>query len=263
MKRASQLAVGLLLALALQRVAGAQTATVMTDKADYAPGTVVTITGSGWQPGETVTLSLVESPLVDTHPDLYATADANGNISNNQFSPDDHDADITFILTATGQMSGLQAQTVFTDSTSLKSVAVGTQTPASIPLGSSATYTITVAFAGNGSCTVALSITTALPTGATASFSPNTLTGVASNPDLTSTLTINTTGSTPAGTTSFTVQAKGTDGTGNDCTNADVRTATGSLVVSSPTVRRKGQTIVASLLPEESFIVIRRQRSSL
>src|SRR5207247_1168756 len=31
-------------------------ATVKTDKDDYAPGEVVTITGSGWQPFETVTL---------------------------------------------------------------------------------------------------------------------------------------------------------------------------------------------------------------
>ncbi len=93
----------------------AQSATVMTDQADYAPGTIVTITGSGWQPGETVTLSLVESPLVDTHPDLTAVADADGNIVNNQFSPDSHDLAITFTLTATGNSSGLQAQTTFTD----------------------------------------------------------------------------------------------------------------------------------------------------
>src|SRR5437016_12804387 len=45
-------------------------ATVKTDAADYAPGTTVTITGTGWQPGETVTLSMVESPLIDTHPTM-------------------------------------------------------------------------------------------------------------------------------------------------------------------------------------------------
>ena len=115
MKRALAFAAALLLALALQGIAMAQTATVMTDQSDYAPGTIVTITGSGWQPGETVTLSFVESPLIDTHPDLTAVADANGNIFNNQFSPDSHDIDITFTLTATGGTSGLQAQTTFTD----------------------------------------------------------------------------------------------------------------------------------------------------
>lgn len=256
MKRAAQLTLGLLLALASQRAAVAQTATVITDQADYAPGTIVTITGSGWQPGETVTLNLVETPLIDTHPDLYATADANGDIFNNQFSPDSYDGDISFTLTATGGTSGLQARTTFTDSTSLKTVAVGTQTPASIPSGGSATYTVTVGFAGNGSCTVALSITTALPTGVTASFSPSTLTGVASNPDLTSTLTITTTGSTPAGTSPFTVRAQGTGGVGNDCTSAASATGTGSLVISSPSVRRKGQTIVASLFAEERYSLV-------
>jgi hypothetical protein len=115
MKRALQFALGLLLALGLQGTAMAQSATVMTDHADYAPGTIVTITGSGWQPGETVTLNFVESPLLDTHPNLYATADASGNITNSQFSPDSHDISITFTLTATGQTSGFQVQTTFTD----------------------------------------------------------------------------------------------------------------------------------------------------
>jgi hypothetical protein len=49
-------------------------ATVKTDQSDYAPGTTVTITGSGWKPGETVTLSFLESPLIDTHPTLTATS---------------------------------------------------------------------------------------------------------------------------------------------------------------------------------------------
>lgn len=131
MKRALQFALGLL--LGLHGLAAAQTATVMTDRSDYSPGQIVTITGTGWQPGETVTLSFVESPLLDTHPDLYATADANGNILNTQFSPDDHDISVTFTLTATGQISGLQAQTIFTDSKNL-----------------------TVTFAGNGTGSVAV-----------------------------------------------------------------------------------------------------------
>ncbi len=66
-------------------------ATVKTDQSDYAPGTIVNISGSGWQPGETVTLTLVESPLIDTHPVMTAVADTFGRISNNQFSPDIHD----------------------------------------------------------------------------------------------------------------------------------------------------------------------------
>ncbi|HEX5234993.1 MAG TPA: Ig-like domain repeat protein [Silvibacterium sp.] len=88
---------------------------VKTDAADYAPGTPVNITGGGWRPGETVTLHLQELPYFDSHPDLTAVADSNGNISNNQFAPDVHDIDIRFYLTATGSAS--QAQTTFTDAT--------------------------------------------------------------------------------------------------------------------------------------------------
>src|SRR5204863_6441433 len=51
-------------------------ATVKTDKADYPPGTTVNITGSGWQPGEIVALTLVESPLIDTHGPYAVQADA-------------------------------------------------------------------------------------------------------------------------------------------------------------------------------------------
>ena len=90
-------------------------ATVKTDASDYAPGSLVTITGTGWQPGETVTLTLVESPLIDTHPVMTAVADGQGNITNNSFSPDSHDIGIRFTLTAVGQTSNNTAQNTFND----------------------------------------------------------------------------------------------------------------------------------------------------
>src|SRR6266850_12024 len=88
-------------------------ATVKTDAADYPPGNTVNTTGSGWQPGETVTLTLVESPLIDTHGPYTVTADANGNISDSSFTTDEHDLNVKFSLTAVGSVS--QAQTAFTD----------------------------------------------------------------------------------------------------------------------------------------------------
>src|SRR4029077_11900442 len=91
-------------------------ATVKTDAADYPPGSTVNITGSGWQPGETVTLTLVESPLIDTHGPFMAIADANGNISDSSFVTDAHDLFVTFSLSAVGSVS--QAQTKFTDANS-------------------------------------------------------------------------------------------------------------------------------------------------
>ena len=66
-------------------------ATVKTDRLDYAPGETVTITGSGWQPGERVTLTLDEFPNIDVHAPLTAVADAVGTFVNTDFAPDSHD----------------------------------------------------------------------------------------------------------------------------------------------------------------------------
>ena len=100
--------------------------TVQTDQSDYPPGTPVTITGSGFQPGETVTIQLVESPLIDTHGPYTVQADANGNISDSSFVTDVHDIDVRLYLTAAGQTSGFQAQNTFTDSQNLTITFLGT-----------------------------------------------------------------------------------------------------------------------------------------
>ena len=90
-------------------------ATVSTEHADYAPGERVTITGSGWQPGETVTLLIREEP--ETHPDITAAAvaDAQGRLVNTDFTPGPTDAGRSFTITAVGRLSGRVAQTVFSD----------------------------------------------------------------------------------------------------------------------------------------------------
>jgi uncharacterized protein GlcG (DUF336 family) len=96
----------------------AQDATVTTDKLDYAPGEYVIITGSGWEPGETIVLHFDEEPKPATcllSHDLTATADASGNFTNSQFLVKENHLGVTFTLTATGQTSGLIATTVFTD----------------------------------------------------------------------------------------------------------------------------------------------------
>ena len=90
--------------------------TVTTDKPEYAPNTVVTITGGGWTPGETVTLVLHEQPTREPDITLTATADASGSFQNTSFKPDVHDERIDFVLTAEGQVSGVFAQTLFADS---------------------------------------------------------------------------------------------------------------------------------------------------
>ncbi len=93
----------------------ANAATVTTDKDDYVPGETVIITGSGWQPWETVELYILEEPEIHPGETLYADADGAGEISNNEYVIQDHDLGQTFTLTATGLTSGMIAQTTFTD----------------------------------------------------------------------------------------------------------------------------------------------------
>ena len=87
-----------------------------TDKIDYQPGEMVSVTGSNWQPGETIIMVLSEEPTTHEAITLTSVADENGNFTNTNFSPDLHDLGVKFTLRATGQSSGKTAQVQFTDS---------------------------------------------------------------------------------------------------------------------------------------------------
>jgi hypothetical protein len=79
------------------------------------PAPLLAISGSGWQPGETVSLVLRDLSQPELDQTFSATADASGEIFNDQFSPDVRQAPVTFLLTARGNSSGLKAQARFTD----------------------------------------------------------------------------------------------------------------------------------------------------
>ncbi|MFE3849479.1 hypothetical protein ACFX5D_16085, partial [Flavobacterium sp. LB3P45] len=96
-------------------VAFAQLAAVETNKSDYAPGSYVIITGSNWQPDEMVKLTLVETPFIHPEQYLYVIADSLGNIYNNEYLIEVHDIGQSFTLSATGLISGFNAETLFTD----------------------------------------------------------------------------------------------------------------------------------------------------
>ena len=120
-----------------------QYATVMTDKDDYAPGETVTITGSGWQPGEWVALSLLEAPEYDTHPLIAVQAQPDGTIRSTEFSPDAHDLGIRFYLTAYGLLS--EAQSTFTDATPTR-IQTSSMSPGSGACGATTTVSATLEF---------------------------------------------------------------------------------------------------------------------
>ncbi len=96
-------------------VLNSSVATITTDKIDYAPGELVTINGTGFQPNENITLNLHEEQAI--HPDrtFTAVADAEGNFVNTDFTPESHHFGVAFLLTAKGGQSSYVAQTTFTD----------------------------------------------------------------------------------------------------------------------------------------------------
>src|SRR5215210_4310902 len=62
--------------------------TIQSDKADYAPGELVTLTGSNWQPGESVHIYVNDTYGATWKHDVYVDADASGNITDQFNLPD-------------------------------------------------------------------------------------------------------------------------------------------------------------------------------
>src|SRR5215218_6132629 len=86
---------GMLVAFALASPARADvydpadwTPSVWSDKADYAPGELVTLAGAGWQPGETVNIVVNDDAGRTWRRDVDVTADATGAITDSFNLPD-------------------------------------------------------------------------------------------------------------------------------------------------------------------------------
>lgn len=225
---------------------------VQTDKLDYYPGEVVHITGAGWTPGETVDLHIESScGCWDGSWDSSSVADDLGNIANDGFVVQDEHLGVAFILTAYGETSGQIATWAFTDSPKIGSVSVGAQSPNPVLQGSSASYTITISrgsgSGSSGSVSCAMSVTSALPAGVIASFSPSSPTMGSSSSSTTTTLTLSTTGATPIGSTGFTVRATA----GNP---GDFAEGSGTLVVAASNTAPTLTAIANKLVDELSLL---------
>src|SRR6266498_3034747 len=121
-------------------------AKISTDRRDYLPGDTVTLSGTGWASGETVTVNLHEDPLVHDDRMLTAVADASGSFTNRDFAPEAHDFGLRFVLTATGETSGMRAQTTFTDGDAKDGDGTMSVSPDSLTAGQSG-VTLTFTFA--------------------------------------------------------------------------------------------------------------------
>ena len=148
---------------------------VQTDKLDYSPGQTATITGSGFQAGETVDMQVVNTStgLPSGNPPTWtATADAQGNIQTSWTCTSDL-AGASLELDATGESSGLAASEAFTDSSNANSgdgTMTVTTTPTTVYAGSTGdnlTFTFS-APNGNHPFNSGSQATVAIPTGWTA-----------------------------------------------------------------------------------------------
>src|SRR5207248_1025030 len=99
-------------------------ATLTTDQEDYQPYTYVYITGTGFTPGETVNMIVVQlSPNPASYEPWDVVADANGNVATSWYVFSEDLIGATMQVTGTGQTSQLTASATFTDAVPPEGVA--------------------------------------------------------------------------------------------------------------------------------------------
>jgi hypothetical protein len=231
---------------------------IQSDQADYYMGSFVTLTSGNWQPNEWVVLYVNDDSGQTWSLTVNVQADPSGAFTYRFSLPYWFVA--TYRVIATGAVSGVATMT-FTDSTKVGSVTVGAQTGVlTTGTAGSATYTIIVIRDATGAFDAALSLTTILPSGATASFSRGTLAACGGPGDktcfdssnntirfasgdnsLTVLVTIITTAASPAGSTPFTVKAA--------TSAADFATGNGTLTIAG----KANQTITFGTLSGKIF----------
>jgi hypothetical protein len=86
---------------------------ITTGHAYYSPGSQPVVTGSGWQPNETVTIVRQDARPDRRRVTLEATADERGNLQLSNLSAASQTDSINYTITAIGNSSGYVAQTVY------------------------------------------------------------------------------------------------------------------------------------------------------
>ncbi len=212
----------LLSVLLIGSVSFAQEVTLDQADLDYAPGETVYITGTGWEPGEEISLMVINETYeylnyTDRYAEWFVTADENGNFTSSWNVTED-ELNTSLVLTAWGQVSGFKYQVFFSDGNAVI-ISVGSQSgPVDTGVGGSVTYNVSALRDGaNNAFSTTLSVS-GLPAGVTTSFSTNPLEFPKNQPNITlsSTLSLTVGSSVPAGNYPFSVTASGggTSGTG-------------------------------------------------
>ena len=206
---------------------------ITTDKDDYQPGDTVYFSGAGWPANDVLDIMLTDEP--QTHPPHEWTVNVreDGTFADSTYVVDEGDLDVTFTLLTTSRATERWLSVTFTDANITNNVSL-TPNPVSVPRGGSSTTTVTVSFGGNTTnCTSPLSVA-GLPTGATGSFNPTSVTGNSGsgNTPKTSILTITTTAGTALGPDAYSVTA----GTGTGCDGV-ARTVNGTVIVFGPAAK--------------------------
>ena len=181
--------------------------TIGSDLDDYPPGGHVTLTGGGWQPGESVHIFVNDDWGSSWSRTVDVSADADGRIVDQFDLPNWFVAE--YSVAARGEHSGV-VTTTFTDSQP-GSATVAAPTTRSVVQGSAASYgNLAIVQNGNTStCTLTLGAS-GLPSGATAQFGANPL--VMTSENVSTSVSVSTTATTPTGTYPFTISAlKGGD----------------------------------------------------
>lgn len=129
-------------------------ATLYTDRQDYPPYSYVYINGTGFEPGETVNMIVVElDPVQQSFEPWDVVADENGNIATSWYISSQELIGATMQVTATGQTSGLTASATFTDANNL-SYSPSTQSLTATAGGAAVSFSQSItAPAGNGDFT--------------------------------------------------------------------------------------------------------------
>ena len=120
---------------------------IASDKDDYAPGELVTLSGTGWESGEQVHINVNDDDGATWQRDVDVVADTEGRIGDSFTLPDWFVA--LYRVTATGETSGI-ATTTFTDARIVTTATLDGGSSVTVSPAASIASQVTVTTDGSG-----------------------------------------------------------------------------------------------------------------